>query len=275
MEVGAIDNLTNAYTLPSNAVKDRSYKCPDCNQKVIPRKGNIRKHHFAHLNLSKCQYFEHPNESQQHKDAKFKLAERLKSKFKILINNSCPKCTSSSVLDNYEYKYDDKDDVIIEYRDPNNRYVADIAVLNGGKVKSIFEIMHTHKTTTNVRPEPWYEINTEDIFEEETRIASDDPNHPKNFLEKDVYYLTCVRNSPNRYCINCSVMYEPWALNIPMLSKRRGQEVMWKQDAPCIICKRDKYSPQFIKGPRQICKICLATDYDKIKEMYSNKPLFI
>jgi ssDNA-binding Zn-finger/Zn-ribbon topoisomerase 1 len=276
MEVGALDSLTNAYVLPSNATKDRSYKCPDCNQKVIPRKGTIRRHHFAHSNLLNCQYFEHPNESQKHKDAKYKLAERLKNKFKIILSSCCPKCRSSpAALDDYEYTYDNDDNVIVEYRDPNNKYVADIAVLNNGNVKSIFEIKHTHETTTNVRPEPWYEITTEKIFEEEERIASSDPNHPENFLEKDIYYLSCVRNSRNRYCINCSVMYESWALNIPMLSKRRGVEVKWKQDAPCIICKRDQYSPQFIKGPRQLCQICLATDYEKIKGMYSNRPLFI
>jgi hypothetical protein len=271
MEPGAIDCLTQAYVQPVKAEKGREYKCADCNEKVVFRKGSVRKPHFAHMNTSNCQYFEHPNESQQHKDAKLKLAEWLKQQFKIQINNSCPKCTiHPAVYDDEEYKYDVGDSVVIEYRDPKHKYVADIAVLNNNKVKAIFEIKHTHETTTNVRPEPWYEITTDNIFEEEERLLNTDES-------KDDYYplsLWCVRKSRNRYCINCSVVFEKWAQNIPILTKRNGQETMWKQEAPCIICGAHKYSPQFINGPRQLCKICLATDYQKLKEIFDT-PLFI
>jgi hypothetical protein len=174
----------------------------------------------------------------------------------------------------HEYVYDNNDKVIIEYRDPKNKYVADIAVINNNKVKTIFEIKHTHETTTNVRPEPWYEITTDEIFENENRIENPIPNPKDDGLEKDEYYIDCVRKSKNRYCINCKISYESWALNIPMLSKRYGQETMWKQTAPCIICKTEQYSPQYIKGPRQLCKICTATDYNTLKEMY-DRSLFI
>ena len=275
MQVGAINSKTNTYVLPSKGQKGDDYKCVDCNEKVILRKGNIRKHHFAHSNLSNCQYFEHPNESQQHKDAKFKFAERLKQKFTILITNNCPypKCgIGPAVFDMDKYIYNDDDTVILEYRDPNNKYVADIAVINNNKVKTIFEIKHTHETTTNVRPEPWYEITTEQIFENETRIESD--NHLDDGLDKNKYYIDCVRKSINRYCFNCKITNENWALKIPMLNKKNGRETMWKQESPCIMCKATQYSPQFIKGPRQLCVMCAGTDYNTLKEMY-NKPLFI
>jgi len=283
MEVGAINSQTNAYILPSKAQKGIEYKCADCNQKVILRKGTIRKHHFAHSNVSNCQYFEHPNESQQHKDAKLKLAERLKQHFKIELNNNCPECSANpAALEDYKYTYNDDDEVVIEYRDPKNKYVADIAVLNKNKVKAIFEIKHTHETTTDVRPEPWYEITTAEIFEEENRLVNGDTT---DVFDKDVYYLHCMRKSRNRFCINCRICYEPWALNIPMLSKKNGKEAMWKQNGACIICKTVQYNPQWIRGHRQICQMCVASDYDKLKEMYDKpvlkikemyiKPMFI
>jgi hypothetical protein len=271
MEVGAINVKTNVYTTPSKAIKGEEYKCVDCDQYVVLRKGNVRKHHFAHKTLSKCQYFEHPNESQQHKDAKMKLAQRLRDKFPIEITNNCPKCFAGpAVLDMDKYIYEDNDEVVVEYRDPKNKYIADIAVLNGGKVKTIWEIKHTHETTTNVRPEPWYEITTEDIFENETELLNEG-NEENTFIG---YSLYCVRTHKNRWCINCRVKEESWALQIPTLSRRGGQEVMWKQEKPCIICKRDQYSPEWIKGPRQVCKVCIATDYQKLKEMF-DKPLFL
>ena len=270
MEPGAIDSETNYYVLPSKAEKGRTYKCADCNEKVILRQGKIRIHHFAHSNKSNCQYFEHPNESQQHKDAKMKLAERLKQKFKIKISNSCPKCECwPTLFDDYEVKYERDLSVIVEYRDPKGKYIADIAVLEDNKVAMIFEIKHTHETTTNVRPEPWFEITTKDIFDNENRIQ----NNIDEGLENDKYYLDCIRKSLNRFCINCKIPNEIWAKNIPSLSKRYGQERMWEQEKPCIICGTKSYSPQYIQGPRQVCQICVSTDYDKLKEMY-NKSLF-
>jgi len=38
--------------------------------------------------------------------------------------------------------------VDIEYKD------GDVAVLNSGEVRYIFEVLNTHRTTTNCRPEP-------------------------------------------------------------------------------------------------------------------------
>jgi hypothetical protein len=262
---GAIDVETKRYTIPAYAQKGKEYKCADCNQKVILRKGSIRKAHFAHFSpTNKCQYFEHPNESQLHKDAKYKLAEKLKSKFPIEINNYCPECgTDPAGLYELQVEYSENDEVIIEYRDPNNKYVADIAVLNGEKVKYIFEIKHTHATTTNVRPEPWFEFTTENIFTDEKRLSENDPNDD---LTKS--YLRCSRSHKSRYCANCRIKLEKWPLNIPMI-KKKGMEFMWTQDKPCIKCDRIQYNPEYIKGHRQICKICIANYEDELKKEYS------
>ena len=266
MEIGAIEKLTGQYVFPSKAEKGKEYTCADCKQAVIIRKGSVRKHHFAHKTVSNCEYFEHPNESQQHKDAKLRLAQRLREKFPIAIFGICPNCSCSpGGFDTIHHSYEDSDEVVVEYRDPSGKYVADIAVLNGGKVKVIYEIKHTHQTTSEVRPEPWYEITTDDIFETEKEML----------MEADYKYaLTCVRNHKLRWCINCKAKTESWFLNIPLLNKRYGQETMWKQEKPCILCGSEKYSPEWLRGPRQVCKLCIGHDYDKLKQMF-DKPLLL
>jgi len=264
--LGAINIITKQYTSPNKADKTAKYQCADCEQRVILRKGTIRKAHFAHYSpTNTCSYYEHPNESQLHKDAKYKLQEKLIGKFPITINNQCPECTSSpAAIEDLKIEYTDGDSAVVEYRDPNNKYVADVALLNNGKLRYIFEVKHTHATITTVRPEPWFEFTADEILEEEERIIKNDPG---DILGQE-YYLTCVRTTPNRYCPNCRVKTEAWAEKIPRLNKKYGEERMWKQDYPCIKCGRYSYNPEFIKGYRQICKICIAEHENDLKKTY-------
>jgi competence CoiA-like predicted nuclease len=105
--LGALNKQTNQYILPNKAEKNVEYICIDCKQKVIFRKGEVRVAHFAHYSpTNNCSYYEHPNESQLHKDAKYKLADWLKNKMKIIIDFDCPECSSSPSQDevNIEYK---------------------------------------------------------------------------------------------------------------------------------------------------------------------------
>jgi hypothetical protein len=60
-------------------------------------------------------------------------------------------------------KYQEDDRVVVEYRDPEGRFVADVALLNGKRVKYIFEFKHTHRTMEGTRPEPWFEIKAGDF----------------------------------------------------------------------------------------------------------------
>ena len=267
--LGAINTETKQYTLASHAIKTEKYNCIDCKQSVILKKGSIRKPHFAHHNpsaIQKCTYYEHPSEGQLHKDAKYKLADRLNKKLQIIINNQCPKCTAHpAVLTDYEIEYRDGDNVVVEYRDPNGKYVADIAILNNNNIRYIFEIKHTHATLTTVRPEPWFEIDVADIFLREDIVQN--PDHPEYCHGN--YLINCVRTSRNRFCPNCRIELEPWVENIPRLNKRNGADNNWAQDKPCLQCKRIQYSPVWVKGPRQICKICLANYEDILKEKYN------
>lgn len=264
--LGALNTKTNIYTIPSKAEKGNEYKCIDCNQKVIFRKGDIRVAHFAHYSpTNTCSYYEHPNESQLHKDAKYKLADWLKNKMKITMDLDCPECSSTS--DEIDIKYLDNDEIIIEYRDPDGKYIADIALINNNKVRYIFEIKHTHATLTHTRPEPWFEISTEHLFTTEKEQIYDNKQDCSNYNELSVI-IGCERKSKNRYCNNCKAKTELWVENLPILNKKGGVEVHWKQENPCICCKRTSYNPYFSKEFRQICKICLDNEYEELKKKY-------
>lgn len=262
--LGALEVSTNIYTFPNKAEKGKEYTCVDCNKKVLFRKGTKRVAHFAHYSATNtCTYFEHPNEGQLHKDTKFKLAQWLKDKRKITLTWNCCKCSCSPAGDDIEIEYLEGDNVIVEYRDPSGKFVADVAVLNNSKIRFIFEIKDTHATITNVRPEPWFEFSVQGIKEsEETNTEC------INEEMEDNLYLYCVRNCKLRYCNNCKAGAEDWALNLPFLEKKVGMEGGWHQSKKCINCSSEKYNPVFIKGFRQICKICLGIDYEKLKQKF-------
>lgn len=163
----ALESTTQAYILPAHAKKTSTYMCPECKREVIPRQGEIRRAHYAHKTTQNpCFYFDRPNESQQHKIAKILLASYLNSGKSILVSS---KCCNQTV--HYEsIRLLEGDTVILEYRDIEGKYVADLAIINNGVPRIILEVFHTHKTTSCVRPEPWYEFNTTDIFAQSFHI---------------------------------------------------------------------------------------------------------
>ena len=271
--LGALDTETNKYVTPYTAEKGRSYKCIDCQQHVLFRKGTIRKVHFAHYSpTNTCAYYEHPNESQLHKEAKYKIQERLNNKFPIRIFNSCPECSIfPTEFDEQSIEYSDGDEAIVEYRDPNNKYIADVSLVNNGKVKYIFEVKYTHATTTSVRPEPWFEVNAKEIFDEEERLLKND----KDDNIGQVIILICIRTSKNRWCQNCRINKEAWVQNLPSLIKKNGHDMGWQQVKPCIKCGSDCYSPVFAKGYYQICKMCICEYEEELKKEYGMKECII
>ena len=111
-------------------------------------------------------------------------------------------------------------------------------------MRYIFEVKHTHATTTTVRPEPWFEFTTERIARAETELNDPDPdvNFNKTIL------LTCVRQSINHYCSRCikdieknkliSVENERYRIE---LQKKKEQEQIELQK------KREKTMKGFIR----------------------------
>jgi len=202
------------------------------------------------------------------------LCERLNNKFPIELSNQCPECSVWPAGLELDIEYKEGDSAVVEYRDPNNKYIADVALLNNGKVRYIFEIKHTHTTTNFTRPEPWFEITTEEIFKAEELLKNPEDD---NYLGEK-YFLSCIRDSKNRLCNNCRIYKEDWVQNLPRLTKKYGMERGWKQDKPCIKCKRESYNPVFVKGYFQICKICICEDEESLIKEYkkvAGKCLFV
>jgi hypothetical protein len=132
------------------------------------------------------------------------------------------------------------------------------------KLDTYLNILHTHKTVTTVRPEPWYEISTEAIFEV----------YKNNNTEIS---LMCLRDNKRYRCSTCSTYEESWVKNLPTLTHKVGHESNWAQERACILCKRDKYGPVWNNGRfRQICKMCIANNKEELQEKYTiSKPQFV
>ena len=183
--MGAINKTTNQYEYPKIANKINKYKCPFCEKDVIFRNGKIKQPHFAHYKSDNpCYYYDKPNESQIHKDAKLLMKSLLDNKKNISIHRSCNYCEQincgysecfdyeSYILeDNYESyifedNYNDNTKAVIEYKFNynNSKKSADVALVENDKIKYIFEICYKNKTREENRPEPWFEIDAEKLI---------------------------------------------------------------------------------------------------------------
>jgi hypothetical protein len=277
--LGAIDTETNVYTPPFQALKGRAYKCLDCDKKVILRKGEIRVAHFAHYaQTTTCSYYEHPSEAQIHKDAKLLLAKLLNEKKPLRFTWCCnyksnygKECGGDyAFTDKPSIKYKSGDEVILEYRDPQKRWVADVAIVNNGMPRYIFEIKNTHATTTQ-RPEPWFEIDARKFIEEVTdRLGATGIDA---YEEGNIIGIPCIRTDLDRKCYGSFCYREPWVRLIPGFDKNQ-------KDNHCILCKKTDYEPQydgstgkFQKGAIRVCFECLVDDIYKrnIRKLYAGE----
>lgn len=169
--MGAINKTTNNYEYPKIANKINKYKCPFCNKDVIFRNGKIKQPHFAHYKTDNpCSYYEKPNETQIHKDAKLLMKSLLDDKKNIFIERECNYCDTNgrpfNYTDNYEIfsnEYTENTKAYIEYKFEynNSKKSADVALIENNIIKYIFEICHKNKTLEKNRPEPWFEIKAE------------------------------------------------------------------------------------------------------------------
>lgn len=212
--MGAINKLTNAYEYPKIANKKHKYECPSCKKCVIFRNGKIRQPHFAHTkSKTPCSYYENPNESQIHKDAKLLLKTLLDNKTKIVFYREClhfmfeqtmcdcNNCTQCTEISSFKHKISKEDyishnmTVVLEHRFIHNNQVriADVALLENGNIKYIFEICHTNKTKEENRPEPWFEINAEQLI---NTANLDTSTNTLNELQ-----IECMRSYTCNWCI--------------------------------------------------------------------------
>lgn len=189
IQLGAINKITYEYTYPKIANKKDKYICPECDNDLILCHGNIKIHHFRHKtkNTHTCDRYNKPTETQIHKDAKLLLQYFLNKKILMSFNRICCACNINIEFDVPMISEQSK--VFIEYRfEYNGLKIADVAIVDDNKLCYVFEICNTHKTDSENRPEPWFEINALELIQ----IAND--------INLTALKMQCIRSWK---CDNC------------------------------------------------------------------------
>jgi hypothetical protein len=73
-------------------------------------------------------------------------------------------CNKEDGKTKHQVVYEEGDIVKVEYRNEEPLFIADVAIINNGKIRYVFEIHHSNKTLTETRPEPWFEVNAKDVI---------------------------------------------------------------------------------------------------------------
>ena len=194
---GALEIKTNNFILPENANKETDYKCPSCKKKIVLRKGKVKKPHFAHLPstniIDPCSHYSNTsNLSEEEKDrhthieAQYRLKSILEKKEVLFFRNYS--CCGEKWRKEFQMKHDKDVKIELEHRFNYKGSVksADIAILYSNNDLEIIEIVNTHKTDAEDRPEPWYEIESSDIL--------------KLGKEKEKIELKCIRSKKCNEC---------------------------------------------------------------------------
>jgi methyltransferase-like protein len=191
--MGAINIKSNSYEYPLIASKTNKYKCPHCNRCVIFKKGKIKQPHFAHYKSENpCHYYDRPNEDQIHKDGKSLMRTLLTNKHNICFYRKCSSC-HEQLQHHITFDHYTNSEAVEEYRfdhNNSNRRKADVALLQNGIMTFIFEIYHTSRTEKENRPEPWVEIDAENLI---TIINT--------IRENNVIQIECIRYYTCESCI--------------------------------------------------------------------------
>jgi hypothetical protein len=194
LSLGAINKNTGEYVYPKIANKKDEYICPECNKDLILVNGEVRVHHFRHKVdcINPCHHYGNPTESQIHKEAKNLLKSLLERKIPISFIRSCCECNR---YDEFEIPVmTETSNIVIEHRFVYNGLSkqADVAYINDGMIIYIFEIYNTHKTSSENRPEPWFEVDAKTLI----KMA--------NAISLSSLQIPCIRCEK---CVNCIEKY--------------------------------------------------------------------
>jgi hypothetical protein len=166
---GAFIRGTENFITVNNASKGKQYECPHCRKPVCFKNGKKKRPHFAHFaSDSPCSYYDKPSESQIHKDAKYCLRTELNEHREMLFYRECEKCHCNyDVLHVTSDTYNEHTKGMCEhdcrFKYDESMKIPDVALVENGIIKHIFEIYHTHRTSENSRPPhiPWVEIKAQ------------------------------------------------------------------------------------------------------------------
>jgi hypothetical protein len=191
LSLGAINTLTSEYVYPRIANKKDKYHCPECEKELILVKGEIRVHHFRHKkDDNPCNHYSHPTESQVHKDAKKILKSLLENKISIQFVRSCVCCRKNQEFEIPEMGESSVIELEHRFEHNNGLKIADVGYLDEDEIVCIFEIYHTHKTRSEDRPEPWFEIDAVTLI----NLANENKN--------PIFEIPCIRNENCPECID-------------------------------------------------------------------------
>lgn len=198
--MGAINKTTLKYECPKLAKKSHKYKCPSCDKDVIFRNGKIKQPHYAHKKSDNpCYYYDRPSESQIHKDAKMLMKMLLDNKTTMSFFRTCNHCDepkTTHILDITPSLYDNTH-AVIEYKFHynNSNRSADVALIETDNIRYIFEICYKNKTKEENRPEPWLEIEAENLI----KYINNNDNTKKIEIE-------CKRDYKCECCVNMETL---------------------------------------------------------------------
>ena len=194
LPLGAINKISKGYITPRCANKDDEYICIECGRDVVFCKGEIVKPYFRHSNAhtDPCNYYENPNESQIHKDAKNLMKYLLEKQKSIAFIQKCICCSETIKL--CIPVVDKNSEIIIEssFNYEEIQGIADIEYKDNNESVCMIEIFNTHKTSENRRPEPWFECDAHKFIEY--------INNLKDIEYIDELIIPCIRKI---WCDDC------------------------------------------------------------------------
>ena len=214
----ALNKDTGEYVFPRMANKKHKYICPDCKGDLIFRNGIKNIAHFAHKrDDNPCKYYTHPSETQLHKDAKSIIKKLFDDNIPFKILCHCSLCHKDIIysLPKFSTKSTAKLEHIFTYNgikiadvaiiDDINKNNVDFEMFDGKKhicnfqIVCIFEICNTHKTNSENRPEPWFEIDALTLI----KIVNE---FDINNLNKNDLIIPCIRK--NDLCNKCRYLVQ-------------------------------------------------------------------
>lgn len=178
IQIGIAKDIDNNRILINNAKKGNTYICISCNNPLIPKKGNILQHHYAHKTDCKC-----GGESLKHIEAK----ELIMNNLNRCIFIGCKLCKK-------EIKFNSKCDISLEYS--YNKYKIDVMILENKKEIGCLEVYNTSK----ISAEKLSFFKNNSIFFCE--IKADDII--EKLQKREILDVKFINDNNNYHCIKCN-----------------------------------------------------------------------
>ena len=181
----------------SDAKRGEKYICMECSGIMVPKKGKIKEHHFAHNNDSDLsKHGNHLNESDLHKKTKNYIVGKLKELYEnnkhLYFNVTCTKHKDADYIFNDLYygthlnkvqveknikpdleriKYNIEYDNVLCEKQTAGKYIPDISLMKNGALNTVIEIIHTHEDTEEKTE--WYRENKINVISIEVKSEND------------------------------------------------------------------------------------------------------